>query len=551
MITSLKVQNFILIDELSLTFKEGFNVITGETGAGKSIILNAIDIVLGARASKEVIKTGTEKAYIEVSLSLKPDFNKNLLEENEIDFVSDELIVSREITPCASRIRVNGVLVSQDFIRDLREKIIDIHSQTETYTYTQQKYHINLLDSYNSLNHREYLNNYQEIWQSYTQTLNEYNRAIEANNATENQIDFLKFQISEIEEANITDINEDEQLEKRLEVLLNAEKLKELTYSSYYSLSSDENSIISAISSVKNNISKASEFDENIAEIEQSIIDAQETLKEAASYLRNYSENIEPDEEKINEIQERIILLDKLKRKYGGNLEEVMNTCEKFSKELNLINFSQNEVIRLEEEVKTLKSKLENAGQILSQSRKELALDLSKKITQKLEKLELPKSRFEISVTNKDFCPLGCDDVEFMISTNISEPLKPLAKVASGGEMSRVMLAIKTIFAQNDKVDTVIFDEIDAGISGKASTSVAEAISELSNTHQIIAITHQPIIAAKASQHFYVKKSQEDITSVKVYTLKEEDKIKALAILAAGNITEESLNFAKQLTMSV
>ena len=550
MIKSLAIQNFILIDELNLNFKNGFNVITGETGAGKSIILNAIDIAFGARCSKDVIKTGTQKAFIELTIELKADFDFDLLNSNGIDFENNELIISREITQNSSRIRINGVLVTQELIKEIAENLIDIHSQHETYTYIQPKYHILLLDSYQFANHKDCLRNYQQTWQNYSETLAEYNRVLNANNLTENQIDFLKFQIAEIEEANIENINEDEELEKELEILSNAEKLKELTYSAYWGLVNDESSIISGISSIKNNISKACEFDEKIQDLENSIADAQEILREVASNLRNYSENIEPNAQRIEEIQERIALLDKLKRKYGNTLEDVLQSYEKFEKELSLINFSQTETVRLEQEVKTLRESIETQGKELSNSRQKLAKDLSEKITNELEKLELPKSRFEISIKEKEFDNLGCDEVEFYISTNISEPLKPLIKVASGGEISRIMLAIKTIFANNDKVDTVIFDEIDSGISGKASTSVANSLQNLAKTHQILAITHQPIIAAKASQHFYVKKSQNDTTKVNVFTLNDEDKIKALAILSAGEITDESLNFARQLVQA-
>lgn len=550
MIKSLAIQNFILIDELNLNFKNGFNVITGETGAGKSIILNAIDIAFGARCSKEVIKTGTQKAFIELTIELKADFDFDLLNSNGIDFENNELIISREITQNSSRIRINGVLVTQELIKEIAEKLIDIHSQHETYTYIQPKYHIALLDSYQFANHKDCFDKYQQTWQKYSETLAEYNRVLNANNLTENQIDFLKFQIAEIEEANIENVNEDEELEKELEILSNAEKLKELTYSAYWGLVNDESSIISGISSIKNNISKACEFDEKIQDLESSIADAQEILRDVASNLRNYSENIEPNAQRIEEIQERIALLDKLKRKYGNTLEDVLQSYEKFEKELSLINFSQTETIRLEQEVKTLRESIETQGKELSNSRQKLAKDLSEKITNELENLELPKSRFEILIKEKEFDNLGCDEVEFYISTNISEPLKPLIKVASGGEISRIMLAIKTIFANNDKVDTVIFDEIDSGISGKASTSVANSLQNLAKTHQILAITHQPIIAAKASQHFYVKKSQNDTTKVNVFTLNDEDKIKALAILSAGEITDESLNLARQLVQA-
>ena len=547
MIKSLTIKNFILIKDLTLNFKEGFNVITGETGAGKSIILNAIDIAFGARTSKEFIKTGEEREYIEVLLNLKEDFDFEFLNNNGIEFYDNELILSREISQTGSRSRVNGVVVTQEFMKDLKEKLLDIHSQHQTYTYIQPKYHINLLDSYANVSHKELLKEYENTYNNYINILKEYENLKQTNNLTENQIDFLKFQIQEIEEADIEDINEDKNLENQLNILLNAETLKDLTYSGYYILQNDDNSLLSGISQIKTNISKAVSYDENLSEIEEEIINLQENLKDIASTLRNYSENIELDKEKIDFIQERINLLDKLKRKYGNSLEEVLNSYQTFNEELSKINLYDENIEKLENQLKDEKDKLMNVANSLSQSRQILAKELSEKITQELEKLELPKSSFEISITQKEFDKKGIDNVEFLISTNISEEVKPLIKVASGGEISRVMLAIKTIFAQADKVNTVIFDEIDTGISGKASQSVADELYELSKHHQIIAITHQPIIAAKANQHFYVTKTQDETTNVRVYTLDEENKIKAIAMLAAGEINDESISFAKQL----
>ena len=272
-----------------------------------------------------------------------------------------------------------------------------------------------------------------------------------------------------------------------------------------------------------------------------------ENLKEISSELRDYSQNLDNDTERLNEIQERIFLLDKLKRKYGGTLAEVLKNFEKLSEELSSIEFSTQNIEELEIQITSSRAELEKIAADISEKRKDYAKVLSVYIQEKLEKLELPKSRFEIAVTPKELSADGCDDVEFLISTNVSEDLKPLAKVASGGEISRVMLAIKSIFAQTDNIDTVIFDEIDTGISGRASQSVADEIVELSKYHQIILITHQAIIASKADKHFYVKKSQTDETKVEVYVLKDDNRIKALAELAGGDINDTSMEFARSL----
>lgn len=547
MIKSLYVKDFILIDELKLDFDNGFNVITGETGAGKSIMINAIDIVFGAKAKKEVIKTGTQKAIIELTLCDKYKSTENIFSENEIDYDANEIIISKEITETSSRSRVNGVLVTQDFIKLLREKLIDIHSQHQTYTYIQPKFHITLLDSFADEEHKKVLIEYKNTYKNYQETERLFQKAKEACEQTQDKIELLKFQVKEIEDAEIININEDVELEKELDILSNAQTLKELTYSSYWQLYGNDGNILDALNDIKFNISKATNYDESLNETQETIIDALETLKDLASRLRDYSETVEPNEQRIDEINERIGLLDKLKRKYGKTLEEVLTTYEKMSEELNSISFSAEQVVELEQKLKELAENLEILSQKLSTSRKNNAQVLSEKITQKLEKLELPKARFSISV---ETCPMnsnGCDNVEFLISTNISEDLKPLIKVASGGEISRVMLAIKSIFANADEVNTVIFDEIDTGISGKASQAVADELLLLSKSHQVIVITHQPIIAAKGVKHFYVAKSQKDTTKIYVHDLNEENKLKAIAILASGDVTEESLNLAKQL----
>ena len=547
MIKSLYIKDFIIIDELHLDFDKGFNVITGETGAGKSIIINAIDLAFGARAGKDLIKSSKSRASIELTLELKETLPKNFVEETGIEDYGKEVILSRELTESGSRSRVNGSLVTQDVIKTLREMLIDIHNQHMTYTYIQPKHHINLLDSYGGNNHQNVLNRYKEIYGRYSEVCKKLDDAKNRTQLTEQQIEFLKFQIDEIESARIEDIEEDKKLEDELNVLSNTEKLKELTYSSYWTLYGEDGCILDALGKVKTNISKAAETDSNLSEYESQIIEAQESLKELSSSLRNYAEAMELDEQRLDEVQQRIDTLDKIKRKYGNTLEDVLNNYEKFCAEYNSIEFSQDEINSLEEQMQELYTLMQAGAKDLSQSRKEISLDLSEKIRIELEKLDMPKVQFEINIQECDFGPSGFDNVEFLISTNISEPPKPLAKIASGGEISRVMLALKTIFAKTDNINTVIFDEIDTGISGNACQAVAQTIKELAKTHQIISITHQPIIAAKSDRHFYVAKTQEGETSVKVYTLDEKNKIKAIAMLAAGEITEDSVNFAKQL----
>ncbi len=547
MLKSISISNYILIDNWTVDFHKGLNVITGETGAGKSILISAIDVVLGGKCSKDTIKTGKEKALIELNLSTKNSDVINILKSNEIEISSDDFVISREITSTTSKYRIDGMLVNQNLIKEIRGYLLDVHSQHQSYTFLQKKYHIKLLDSYARSTCGELLEKYAEDYKAYVGLKKHLEDLKNQSQMTEAQIDFLKFQIEEIEAAGIEDINEDENLNKELAVLENAEKLKELTGSAYWSLSNDDTSIMSGLSQIKMNLSKAVQLDESLKDIEGSLIEANEILRELSYSLRDYSQNMDNDTERLNLIQERLFVLDKLKRKYGGSLEDVINTYEKLSQEYSAIENSTEEIEQTEKAIVQAEYDLLKLAKEISEKRKNYAEVLSSLIVDTLVKLELPKCRFEIGINKVELCENGIDDVEFLISTNISEPLKPLEKVASGGEISRVMLALKSIFAQNDDIDTVIFDEIDTGISGKTSQAVADEIVSLSKYRQIIMITHQAILAAKADCHLYVKKTQGDSTQVNVYKLSETDRLNALAELASGEITEESLSFAKTL----
>lgn len=547
MLSSIFIKNYILIDELEQQFSKGLNIITGETGAGKSILINAIDIAFGAKAGKEVIKTGSDKAVIELTIkNAKHDLSK-LFEEYGIDNNGAEIVLSREISQTGSRSRVNGCLVNQEVLKILREMFLDIHSQHQAYTFLQPKYHILLLDSYikNPL-----LEVYKKDYEEYKNLLSELDRLKNASQKTEEQIDFLRYQIEEIEGANIASSNEDEELNNELAVLENAEKLKELTGSSYWSLAGDDGSILDALYEIKASLSKASGMDNSLETSESELIGIIDSIKALSSSLNDYSSSMENDTARIDEIQERLFLLDKLKRKHGGTLEKVLETYEALKKEFEGIEFSTQNIEMLEQKIVLAENDLKEKALRISEERQRQGQILSNLIVEKLEKLELPKVKFEIGFEKIELSPNGIDKVEFLISTNISEGLKPLAKVASGGEISRVMLAIKAIFAQADNIDTVIFDEIDTGISGKTSQSVAEEVKELSKFMQIIMITHQAIIASKSDRHFYVKKTQEDTTKVNIYVLEGENKLMGIAELASGEITEESMQFAKMLINS-
>ena len=544
MIKSVLIKNFILIDELFLEFEDGFNVLTGETGAGKSIILKAIDTVLGARVQKDVIFDKTKSALIEIT------FSHSKKEESTLkDFdLCEETVISREITQTSQKCRLNGALVNLDYIKELREHLVDIHSQNQSYTYVLPKYHIELLDAYIKSVDEEFTNNlslYVDIFKDYTETTKKLTTLRENNSKNLQEIDFLKFQLNELDSADVG-VDEEAQLERELEVLSNVQSLKEATEGIYYSLGSDDG-VIDALAKMKGLLSRSCECDERLREVDNTVIEAHENLKFCSDFLREYSQNLENNPQRLDEINERMSLILKLKRKYG----DIFEAREKFAAQLSEIEGDFSSVDELEARQNELEKKVDELSCALSLKRKKYAGELSGLIVQELRKLELSKAEFEISIKDKKADVKGIDDVEFLITTNVSSSLAPLAKVASGGEISRVMLAIKCVFAKVDSLSTIIFDEIDTGISGRASNAVAEAISNLSKDIQVFAITHQPIIAAHANAHFKVSKSQDDRTKVCVEKLDTQEKrLEALATLASGEVNSISVSFAKELLKS-
>ena len=529
MLKSLLIKNFILIDEALLNFKKGFNVLCGETGAGKSIIIKALDCVLGAKVSKEMILDSMKPAYIEAVF--------------ETD--NEEFVVSREISS-TSKFRINGMMSNLDEIKEKRESLVDIHSQHQTYTYIQQKNHIILLDNYILKKFPEF----KELVNAYKTTFIEYKEvekrleALRQNKSdNEKEIEFLKFQLKELDDASIRE-NEEDELKSELNILSNVQELKEGTYGAYYALYGDSQSIVEALSKIKYEISSCSELDKNLKEAENTLFDAFENLKDCANFLRDYSSNLELNPNRIDELNERISLIQKLKRKYGENLDFER---EQIAKKLNELDNPENNIEQLEEKYNTLFSSVELLANRIRDYRKNSALELSKKVVENLKELQLKDARFEISVEEKGLSETGKDNVEFLISTNVNQNLMPLIKVASGGEISRVMLALKTIFATVDKISTVVFDEIDTGISGITSNSVASAILELSKLSQIICITHQPIICAKADNFIWISKINDEKTTISTKILDDNERLEALAQLASGEVTKETIDFAKTL----
>lgn len=544
MIKSVLIKNFILIDELFLEFENGFNVLIGETGAGKSIILKAIDTVLGARVQKDVIFDKSKPALIEITFA-HSEKEKEFLQQYGL---CDETVISREITPSSQKCRLNGALVNLDYIKEIREHLVDIHSQNQSYTYVMPKHHIELLDAYVKSIDEEFSKNYPAYREAFTEYQDVTKRLAllrENNSRNLQEIDFLKFQLNEIDSAQIGE-NEEAELERELDVLSNIQTIKELSAGIYYTLG-DDNGVLDALSKMNGQLSRACEYDAKLEEVQSSFIEAHENLKFCSDYLREYSQNLEDNPQRLEEINDRLSLILKLKRKYG----DIFEAREKFEKELSQIEGDFGSLDELEKREKELLEKINDLALKMSQARKKYSIELADLIAGELRKLELSRAEFEIQIKEKKPDAKGIDDVEFMITTNVSSALAPLAKVASGGEISRVMLAIKCVFAKVDSLPSIIFDEIDTGISGKASNSVAEAISNLAKDIQVFAITHQPQIAARANAYFRVTKSQDEKTKVSAEKLRSRESVlEALASMASGEVNNASVSFARELLKS-
>lgn len=547
MITSIYIKDFIIFDEVKLQPENGLNVLTGETGSGKSIIINSIDIVFGGKTNSSLIRTGTKKAFIEVEVSLNNDFDKTIFDENGIEIYDDMLVISREITKSSSRSRINGVLVTQDFMKKIRPLFLDIHSQNQTYKYMAQNCHINLLDEFGGSEHKKYVKEYMDLYKKWLFLKNEAERLKKEYEDREKRKEFVKYQINEIESANIKSITEDIELEKELEILINAEKINQLAQSSYDSIENEENGILRKLGYSISEIEKIVSLDSSVNDIKKELEEASDIIRDASISIRRYYENIEDNPERIIEIQSRIEILDNLKRKYGHTLENVKISLEDCKLELQKTETTNEKSIEFQKQADILKEELILKAEKLSEQRKLFAQKLSECVIEKLQKLEMPKARFSVSCEKVNIGEYGQDRIEFLVSTNISQPMTAMSKTASGGEISRIMLALKSIFAEKDETDTIIFDEIDTGISGKASKAVAEELSNLANHHQVIIITHQGVIAAKASKYFYVEKIQDQKTTVSVKTLEGEEKFKALSSMVFGKITDESIESVKLL----
>jgi len=559
MLLELEVKNFALIDELNITFNKGLNILTGETGAGKSIIIDAVNMAIGQRADRNFIRSGADKCMVQAMFSLKDSNNLDtVLEQYGIEIDSDNiLIITREIYSNGRSIcRINGIIVTQTILKIITQRLIDIHGQHEHQSLLNSNYHINMLDSYGG---KEVLDLVASVSKQYNelQILQKKLSSICFDEMErERKIDLIKFQIDEIDLANLIP-NEEEELKKQKNILSNSEKIYQTLSNTYEILYGDnlDISILDKLSNVVHAINGISSLDEKFSDFNNILEEVQYKLEDVTRDIRDYKDQIDFDPRILENMEIRLDLINILKRKYGNSVKEILQYKEKIESELWEFENSEEEIKRLKKEIDFKYKELEHVSLELSALRKIIAADFEKKITNILLTLNMGKIQFKVSFNNEDsrysdikFTSRGIDQIEFTISTNLGEPLKPLSKIASGGEMSRIMLAFKTILADVDNIPALIFDEIDTGISGRTAQIIGERLYDISNHHQIICITHLPQIAAMADQHYLIEKIEKgNNVKTTVEKLNKSRQIKEIGRLLGGELTDITIKHSEEM----
>ncbi len=536
MVTTLHIKNVGIIDDLSIDLNNGFNVLTGETGAGKTLIIGSLAILAGGRFSKEMIRNGEEFSYVEANFYCP---------NNEVA-VDGNIIVSREIhLNGRNSCKINGRLITVNELKEFMSKIIDIHGQHDSQLILNPMQHIIYLDKFIGKELNESVCEYIKKLEEYNKLKQELKNTYGEDQEKERRLDLLRYQYNEIEQAKLKQ-NEEEELQNKHKMMQNAEKLKDNLFEIDTNL--NENAIIAISNSIRS-LEKiqdcGKEYSEKLSILKNSYYDIQELARDL-SYMR---EEVDFDENERNQIENRLDLIFSLKRKYGNTITEILEFRNKIENEINKIENLDEYHNKIKIQIKNLEQELFKIANQMSNVRTKYAETLSKKINQELKDLEMPNAKFEIKINKTErFCENGIDEVEFIICTNVGEGLKPLTKIASGGEMARIMLAIKNVLADVDEVSTLVFDEIDTGISGKASKAVAEKMKSIAELHQVICITHLPSIAARGDYNYYIsKQTKENKTYTSIKLLNEDETIEEIARISSGEVTEIAKAHAKEL----
>lgn len=538
MIGNMHIKNIGIIEDLTVDFNSGFNVLTGETGAGKTLIIDSLQIIAGGRFSKEMMRRGETNSFVELNLFLpNNDFCKD-----------DNVVVSREIFDNGrNTCKINGRLVSVNELKEFMANVIDIHGQNDNQVLMRKQEHIKYLDNFIGDEILELKEKYLSQYEEYNLIKRELKKNYGDEKEKQRKLDLLKYQFEEIENANLK-IGEEEELNELHTTMKNSEKI------CVNLINIEENLSGNAIEGINEAIRSFEKIEDLNEKYSEKLVELKNIYYEIQELSRDVSDmngELIFDEEKRNEVEERLDLIFSLKRKYGNSIEEILEYRQNVEDEIFAIENCEEHNNKLKEQLKNIEKQMLELCRKMNVLRTKYAEVLNKSINKELSDLEMPNAKFKTFIEyseNGNYTENGLDDIEFLITTNIGDEPKPLIKIASGGEISRIMLAIKTVLADSDKVPVLIFDEIDTGISGKAAKAVGEKIKIISKKHQVLCVTHQPSIAAKGDFNYFINKkvkNEKTVTNIKL--LNEDEVVQEIARIASGDITDISLNHAKEL----
>ena len=548
MLLNVHVKDLALIEDVDICFSDGLNILTGETGAGKSIIIGSIGVALGAKAGKDLIRQGAEYALVELVFQVESKETIDKLNDLDVDVEDGQIIIARKISNGKSIIKINGQTVTASTLKEIAPLLIDVHGQRDYESLVHTEKHLDILDAFAGDTVVALKIKTSALYKEYKAISNKLVEFTKDEEQRAKDLAFYEFQSKEIEEACLT-LGEDEELEVEFKKMTHGQKIAEAMSVAYDSISSDEGAATRVGVALKE-ISSVSSLDEDLSNIYESLSSIDALCYDISKEMSSYMDKLDFDEERVSYVSERLDIINKLKLKHGKTIKDILDKKTWLDEQIEALSNYDEARKKLEKDMKKALDELENVCVQLSDSRKKAAISLEKDITKALVDLNFLEVKFKAEfIRGKDYTAKGIDVMEFMISTNPGEEIKPLAKIASGGELSRIMLGLKAVLAKKDAVDTLIFDEIDTGISGKTAGMVADKMSSISKEHQVISITHLPQIASHADSHYLIEKSVKDNhTFTDIRKLNKEDSVNELARMLGGTvITDAALDNAREL----
>ena len=551
MLSLLHIENIALIQSADIRFEPGFNVLTGETGAGKSIVIDSIGAVLGERTSRELIRTGAKSALVTAVFTQVPPLP--WLEENGFPTGEEELLLQRELQGDGRNVcRIDGKLVTVAQLRELGRQLLNIHGQHDGQQLLDPASHLGYLDQFGGC--QPLLESYQEAYRKWHDIRREMDKLQMDEAERSRRVDTLNYQIQELERAQLK-AGEDEELSARRTLLRSAGRLMEAVQSAEFALSGDEDrdGACSLIAQAEGEVQGVSSISPELSELSEKLTALRCAADDAADTLRDLSRSFDFSPGELDQVEERLDLLYRLRKKYGPTVEDMLAYLDRCRKELDQIQYADDTLARLEKDLKKAQKEAARRGEVLSQARREAAGALQARVQEELRQLDMPKVRFQTEFTPKGseagMDETGLDEVQFLMSANLGEALKPIQKVASGGELARIMLALKNVLAEGDQIGTLVFDEVDTGVSGRAAQKVAEKMAQVARGKQVLCVTHLPQIAAMADTHFSVQKGERDgRTYTRLERLDRSQRREELARLIGGaSITPSLLESAEEL----